>query len=182
VRGTAWPITGRPSGLGRENGGTAFVEPVLVAPVEPELPRVTALPVEPDEAVEPEELVAPLLRELPANPPPLLTCDPPPLDDDPPPPPLLPRGTADDPLKPPLDDPALLPPEDPPDEPPEDPPDEPPDEPLEEPPDEPPLPWVCWADETVGVLSKNMGTSTASAKPVHAGNIRFMALSTPDSQ
>lgn len=130
---------------------------MLDAPEEPELPRVTALP---DEVVEPEpEYVPP--RELPADPrSPLLTCDPLPLDEDPPP---LPRGTADIPLKPPpllpLEDPALLPPEDPPDEPPED----PPDEPLDEPPDEPPLPCECWADETVGVPSRNIGTSTASA-------------------
>jgi len=137
VRGIAWPMTGRLPGFGRENGGTALVPPVLDVPEAPELPRVTALPV--DVGVDPE-YVAPLPRELPPDPrSPLLTCDPLPLDE-PPPPPLLPRGTADVPLKPPLlpplEDPALLPPEDPPDEPPED----PLDEPLDEPPDEPPLP------------------------------------------
>jgi hypothetical protein len=154
-------MTGRLPGFGRENGGTALVSPVLDAPEEPELPRVTALP---DEVVVDEpEYVAPVPRELPADPrSPLLTCDPPPLADDPPPL-LLPRGTADVPLKPlllpPLEDPALLPPEDPPDEPPDDPPEDPPDELL----DEPPLPCECWADETVGVPSRNTGTSTASA-------------------
>jgi len=139
---------------------------VLDAPDAPELPRVTALPVEFGVDVVDPEYVAPLPRELPPDPrSPLLTCDPLPLDDEPPPPPL-PRGTADVPLKPPplpLEDPALLPPEDPPDEPPEDPPEDPPDEPLDEPPDEPPLPCECWADETVGVPSRNIGTSTASA-------------------
>jgi hypothetical protein len=134
---------------------------VLDVPDAPELPRVTALPV--DVGVDPE-YVAPLPRELPPVPrSPLLTCDPFPLVE-PPPPPLLPRGTADVPLKPPpLEDPALLPPEDPPDEPPDDPAEDPADEPLDEPPDEPPAPCVCWADETVGVPSRNIGTSTASA-------------------
>ena len=40
---------------------------------------------------------------------------------------------------------------------------DPPDEPLDEPPDEPPLPCECWAEETVGVPNRNIGTSTASA-------------------
>jgi len=151
-------MTGRLPGFGRENGGTALVAPV---PDAPELPRVTALL--PVEDVEPE-YVEPLPRELPADPrSPLLTCEPLPPDEEPLPPPLLPRGTADVPLKPPpllpLEDPALLPPEDPPDEP----PDDPADEPLDDPPDEPPLPCECWADETVGVPSRNIGTSTASA-------------------
>jgi hypothetical protein len=90
--------------------------------------------------------------------PPLLTCEPPLLTCEP----LLPRETPalDDP---PLDDPPLD----------DDPPPELP--PLDDPPPELPPDCVCWADEAAGVPSKNIGTSTAIAKPDHAGNIRFMA-------
>jgi hypothetical protein len=176
-------MIGRPPGFGRENGGTAFVLPVLFDA--PELPRGAAdVP-----ALLPVELVAPLApRALPAEPrSPLLTCEAPPPDDpddDPPPP----RGTANEPpddplleeppLLPPLEAPPLLPPDEPPLLPPEEPPLLPPDEPPLEawpPPELPPLPCECWADEAVGVPSRNIGTSTASAKPVHAGKIRFMA-------